>query len=116
MVRPDPASSLRPARQHDLNQQTSSSPAPLSQFRSLPGKTLPTLLDHIAIVRAHLHAVAAPPQLLRRNDGRARAEEGVVDVVGLATVVTDGATHALDGLLRAVGGVAGAITLGDIPH
>src|ERR1035437_10359897 len=67
--------------------------------RLLTAEVLPALDGNLNVLRVDLDGVAAPTQGLGRDQGRAGAGEGLVDIAG---VVPDGSTHRLDGLLRRV--------------
>src|SRR5690606_16970145 len=69
----------------------------------LPRERLPARDDHVAVARLDLEPDARAPELLGRDDGRARAEERVIHNVVRSAVVADRAGHGLDRLLRAMG-------------
>jgi hypothetical protein len=67
--------------------------------RRSAGEPLPAFDCHLDIPRLDLDRIAAPPELLGRNEGRAGASERFVHV---APVIADRAGHGFGGLLGRV--------------
>src|SRR5947208_520991 len=63
------------------------------ELRLLPAERLPPLDDDVDVLRVQLHPAADPFRQLRGSEGRAAAEERLVNQLAALGVVQDGAAH-----------------------
>ena len=85
------------------------------QDRPFAGEGLPAPDGDIDVAGLEFHPQTDPAGRLRGDQGRAAAEERLVDGLAGLTVVEDRPAHALDRLLRAVFGLGVLILAGDTP-